>query len=160
MRDVDPIRASKITVNDRTRGDAALDLMNCFADGEFICSAGEGKTDQLTKLKRELISLYRDTPYYSSFIDPETNEIYCKIPPHKDLSYFEIFNERTLHVLVANSYFHESSPFGNYIEITLTESISKDGQGSSELNYEGQEFKSLCSINIPSNLKIYNDFHP
>ena len=34
MRDIDQIIASKITVNDRTRGDTALDLMNCIVDGK------------------------------------------------------------------------------------------------------------------------------
>ena len=73
------------------------------------------------KLSSNLEGLYNETPVLSSFISPETNEIYCKLPD-VNLNYL---NEKKIKL---SNFQINGSRFGNYISICINQ-LQKDNEG-------------------------------
>ena len=96
------------------------------------------------KLNTNLENLYNETPVLSSFVSPETNEIYCKLPD-VNLNYLDE-NKIKLSNFQING-----SRFGNYITVCVNQ-LQKDNEGF---------FLDLIGvIFIPAQNELFDTFKP
>ena len=96
------------------------------------------------KLNTNLENLYNETPVLSSFVSPETNEIYCKLPD-VNLNYLD---ENTIKL---SNFQINGSRFGNYITVCVNQ-LQKDNEGF---------FLDLIGvIFIPAQNDLFDTFKP
>ena len=101
--------------------------------------------EEKKKLDSSLKDQYENTPVMSSFISPQDNEIYCKLPIYANLKYIDE------NKLKFSNFEITGNKFGDFISININQ-LDKDAEGFF-LDFIGNIF-------IPSQNILFNNLKP